>query len=172
MREINNPYTTLDGYNCFGCSPNNSIGLQLRFFEDGEYVRSEWLPKPHLSGYKNILHGGIQATLLDEIASWTVQVKLRTAGVTANLDLRYKKPVYVDQGKIFLQARVKSVERNIAHVEVELLNDNREICCLGMIKYFTYPQEVARTKLYYPEFGKFFTDSDKTSGTDCQNHPK
>ena len=108
--KIINPYTKLPGYNCFGCSPDNTVGLQLQFFEEDEYLVSEWMPKQHLSGYKNVLHGGIQATLLDEIASWAVQIKLRTAGVTANLNLRYKKPVLVDEGQITLRAKIDKVE--------------------------------------------------------------
>ena len=155
-RRINNPYITLEGYNCFGCSPNNQLGLQMEFIDEGEYVVSEWEPKGHFSGYKKVLHGGIQATLLDEIASWTVQVKLKTAGVTANIDLRYKKPVFVDEGLLFLRAKIEKVEKRIASVHTELFNSNRELCCGGIVKYFIYPEEIAREKLYFPEFDSFF----------------
>ncbi len=154
---IKNPYTKLEGYNCFGCSPNNEIGLQLQFYEEGEYVKAEWEPKPHLAGYKNILHGGIQATLLDEIASWCVQIKLKTAGLTANLDLRYRKPVFVDRGPLKLEACIESFMKRIATVRVKLINAEGETCCEGSVKYFVYPEEIAREKLYYPGFEKFFT---------------
>jgi uncharacterized protein (TIGR00369 family) len=155
-RRINNPYTRLEGYNCFGCSPNNHLGLQMQFIDEGDFVVSEWTPREHFSGYKKVLHGGIQATLLDEIASWTVQVKLKTAGVTANIDLRYKKPVFVDEGPLFLRAKIEKVEKRIAYVQTELLNNKREMCCGGIVKYFIYPEEIAREKLYYPEFENFF----------------
>ena len=155
-RLINNPYTKLEGYNCFGCSPGNDLGLQLHFYEEGEFVKSVWKPKPHFAGYKNILHGGIQATLLDEIASWAVQIKLKTAGVTANLDLRYRKPVFVDKGEITLQAKIEEFSKRIANVQVALINADGNICCDGIVKYFVYPEQIAREKLYYPEFEKFF----------------
>ena len=38
MRRIINPYTKLEGYNCFGCSSKNDFGLQMDFFEDGDYI--------------------------------------------------------------------------------------------------------------------------------------
>jgi uncharacterized protein (TIGR00369 family) len=155
---IRNPYRQLEGYNCFGCSPDNKFGLRMEFYEEGEYLLSKWLPSNRFSGYKNILHGGIQATLLDEIASWTVQIKLKTAGVTANLDLRYKKPVFVDQGEILLKAKIREVVKRIAWVETDLLNSKGELCCTGVIKYFIYPKEVAREKLHYPEFDAFFKE--------------
>ena len=155
-KSINNPYVGLEGYNCFGCSPDNHLGLQMKFVEDGEEVTCDWEPVPHFAGYKHVLHGGIQATLLDEIASWCVQVKLKTAGVTANIDLRYKKPVFVNQGTIRLRAHIKKVEKRIACVQTDLYNASGELCCTGEVKYFVYPEELAREKLYYPEFDKFF----------------
>jgi len=156
IKKIRNPYVNLDGYNCFGCSPNNYLGLKMQFIEDGDSVISKWDPEAHFAGYKSVLHGGIQATLLDEIASWCIQVKLKTAGVTANLDLRYKKPVYVDQGIILLKAHIIKVEKRIAYVRTELFNAARELCCAGEVKYFIYPEKIAREKLYYPEFERFF----------------
>ncbi|MEZ5082155.1 MAG: PaaI family thioesterase [Bacteroidales bacterium] len=155
---IINPYSELPGYNCFGCSPNNKLGLRMTFFEEGEYVVSEWSPSDHLAGYKKVLHGGIQATLLDEIASWCVQIKLKTAGVTANLNLRYKKAVFVDEGDVLLKARIEKVERRIACVATELYNHDGELCCGGDVKYFLYPEEIAREKLYFPGFEKFFSE--------------
>ncbi len=155
-RKILNPYAKMEGYNCFGCSPDNHLGLQLEFFEDGNDVICEWLPKEHFGGYKSILHGGIQATLLDEIASWTIQVKLKTAGVTANIDLRYKKTVFVDKGPILLKARIREVAKRLVFVETELYNHKQELGCGGIIKYFIYPEKIAREKLYFPGFGKFF----------------
>lgn len=156
-KAINNPYRGMEGYNCFGCSPDNHQGLNMTFTDEGDAVTSRWDPQAHFAGYKNVLHGGIQATLLDEIASWCVQVKLKTAGVTANIDLRYKKPVFVDQGAIELAASIKRVDKRIATVQTDLYNSKGELCCSGEVKYFLYPEKIAREKLYYPEFSKFFS---------------
>jgi uncharacterized protein (TIGR00369 family) len=155
-KKINNPYTGLEGYHCFGCSPDNHFGLKMEFYEEGDMVICEWTPDPRFGGYKSVLHGGIQATLLDELAAWTVQIKLRTAGVTANIDLKFKKPVQTDKGNIFLKARIEKTEKKIAFVKTELFDHNNDLCCEGIVKYFIYPEEIAREKLYYPEFEKFF----------------
>ena len=158
-RKINNPYVGLDGYNCFGCSPDNSLGLRMRFVEEGDLLVCDWEPQPQFAGYKKVLHGGIQATLLDEIASWCVQVKLKTAGVTANINLRYKKPVFTDRGNLRITASITSVEKRIATVQTDLFNAEGDRCCTGEVKYFLYPEEIAREKLYYPEFEAFFRKS-------------
>lgn len=156
MRKIINPYTKIKGYNCFGCSPDNENGLQMQFVEDGEFLTCEWEPRGFLQGYHNVLHGGIQATLMDEIASWFVQIKLKTAGVTSSMNIRYRKTVPSNQGKIHLRAKLKSIRRNLADVEVELLNADGGLGAEGIITYYTFSPEVAKEKMYFPEHGAFF----------------
>ena len=58
-------------HNCFGCSATNPSGLQMKFYTDEVLVFS-WLTLPaHLSGWSNLVHGGVISTILDEIMSWT-----------------------------------------------------------------------------------------------------
>ncbi len=158
MKKISNPYKKMKGYQCFGCSPNNLNGLQMAFAEDGEYMVSEWEPKDYFQGYYNILHGGIQATLMDEIASWLVQVKLKTAGVTSTLNVRYKKPVPTDKGIIRLRARLTDQHRNLATIHVELFCPENELCAESDIVYYTYSHEVAVNRLHYPDHKEFFEE--------------
>ncbi|PLX19177.1 MAG: hypothetical protein C0597_05540 [Marinilabiliales bacterium] len=156
MRKILNPYINLDGYNCFGCSPINTIGLQMEFYEDGEYVVSSWEPKQHLAGYGNILHGGIQSTILDEIASWVVYIKAKTAGVTATLNVKYKNTAFTDKGK--LQVRAKLIEQNkkFATIHAELIDSDMNVCSEADVKYFIFPLEIAKRKYNYPGVEAFF----------------
>ncbi len=156
MRKINNPYAGMEGYNCFGCSPDNEHGLRMRFTEEGEYLTSNWEPRGFLQGYVNVLHGGIQATLMDEIASWLVQIKLKTAGVTSELRVRYLKPVPVDKGSIRLRAKLSGMRRNLADVSVELFCPDGKLCAVADVTYYTFPQKVAAEKLHFPPYEKFF----------------
>jgi len=78
---------------CFVCGQRNQIGLQARFFWDGEKAFCDITADELYAGYKNIFHGGIVATLLDE-----VMIKALLAEgifvVTAEITVRFKKPVY------------------------------------------------------------------------------
>jgi len=156
MRKIRNPFVGLDGYNCFGCSPNNAFGLQLSFVEEGDELVSLWKPKSFLQGYSDLLHGGIQATLMDEIASWAVYVLIKTAGFTSSMNVRYLKPVLVTDSHITLRAKVKQMRRNLADIEVKLLNSKDVICAEALITYFTFSQERSTKHLYYPDHKEFF----------------
>ncbi|MCP4176231.1 MAG: PaaI family thioesterase, partial [bacterium] len=104
MKKIVNPFIDFKGYNCIGCSPSNPYGLKMSFFEEGDEIISFWEPDDKFTGYDFILHGGIQATLMDEIASWVVFVKLETGGFTSRLNVSYKSSVFTNKGKITLRA--------------------------------------------------------------------
>jgi uncharacterized protein (TIGR00369 family) len=156
--KIINPFAGKPGYNCFGCSPDNKLGLRLSFVNEGEYILAQWQPQPQFQGYQNLLHGGIQATLLDEIASWYVYARLQTAGVTSRLDVRYRKPVYTDQGSLTLRARLLEKRRNLADIETELLNNTGELCAGGVIQYYTFSEQVAREKYWYPGADAFYAE--------------
>lgn len=150
MRKITNPYLGLPGYNCFGCSPDNPAGLQMNFYEEGEELVSEWDPRNHHQGYLNVLHGGIQATLMDEIASWVVYVRIKRAGVTSKMDIRYFKPVYVNEGKLMIRASLAGMRRNLAAIKVRIYNTQNELCSEGTVTYFTFSEEVSKTTYHYP----------------------
>ena len=156
MKKIINPYTNLEGYNCFGCSSKNELGLQMEFFEDGEFVVSKWKPKSHLAGYGNILHGGIQSTILDEIASWVVYTKVKTAGVTAGLNVKYKNTAFTDKGELTVRAKLIDQNKKFATIHAELLDHNENVCSEAEVKYFIFPQEIAMRKFHYPGAEAFF----------------
>ena len=45
MKKIINPWRHHPEYNCFGCCPENPIGLHMEFYEDGDYIVSTWHPE-------------------------------------------------------------------------------------------------------------------------------
>lgn len=156
MKKLANPYKDLPGYNCFGCSPYNKLGLQMEFYEDGDYITCEWDPKQYMQGYINVLHGGIQSTMLDEIANWVVNVKVKTAGVTSKLDIKLLKPVYTNKGKLKARAKLIEMKRNIAVIEAELIDSDAVVTTKGTIYFFTYSEQMAKEKLQYPGHEAFY----------------
>lgn len=155
VKKIKNPYSDYPSYNCFGCSPTNSFGLKMEFFEDGDLVICNWPVEANFQGYINILHGGIQATLMDEIASWVVLIKLKTAGVTAKLITKYIQPV-VAEGTVKVCAKLREMKRNIAVIDIELFDTYGKKCCVGEASYFTFPREEAIKNWGFPEGDDFY----------------
>ena len=83
-----------DDQKCFVCGKGNPAGLKLEFRENpsNHEVEAEVVFPAHLQGWQDTVHGGLLATVLDEImikAATAVGIKCVTAEVT----VKYKKPV-------------------------------------------------------------------------------
>jgi acyl-coenzyme A thioesterase PaaI-like protein len=96
--------------------------------------------------------------MMDEIASWYIFTKLKTAGVTYKLEVKFKEPVYTNKGNIILRARLKEESKRIADIDVKLYDNEGKLCSEGVIGYFIFPEKWAKEKLYYPDFDSFFED--------------
>ena len=156
MTKLNNPFIGIEDYNCFGCAPDNTRGLQMEFHEDGDDIVSLWNAPDHFQGYNYILHGGVRASLIDELAAWVVFIKLKTAGYTTKLEVNYSGAAYTNRGEIMLRGRIREMKKNIAVVDVDLYNEKGEIVTTGVAEYFTIPEKIARKKMMYPGIDAFY----------------
>ena len=77
---------------CFGCSTTNAHGLHLRFWYSERGCFTKCTIPDYLCGIDGIVHGGILALLLDEVAEWTVIAHLGQFGMTSNTSIQYFKP--------------------------------------------------------------------------------
>jgi acyl-coenzyme A thioesterase PaaI-like protein len=123
----------------------------MKFTEEDDEILCSWEPLRMFAGYGGILHGGIQATLHDEIASWVVFAKMSTAGFTERLEMDYRNPVRVDAGNVVLKSRLEKVERNKAFIRTSLYDGSGRLGSESLAVYFTLPQNIARKKLAFPE---------------------
>ena len=145
MKKIKNPWIELTdkGYNCFACAPTNPCGLKMEFYEDGDDIVSIWTPGDNYQGWLDTLHGGIQATLLDEIGGWIIARKFQTSGMTTNLNIKYKKPIPTGKEiKIEIRGRVKEVKRMFVFIEAEIRYEG-EVRSSAEMTYYTFPKDVA-----------------------------
>lgn len=127
----------------------------MQFTDEGDHVASTWQPQNNFQGWHNVLHGGIQATLMDEIASWVVFAKIGTTGVTSKMEIKLSKPMLMNRGPVKLTARLREMRRNIAVIDVTLSDGEGTLCAEGIFHYFTYPEGIAKERLFYPGREKF-----------------
>lgn len=157
MKKINNPFANHTEHKCFCCSPNNPIGLKLEFWfdEENKAVVTNWNPLEYLQGYPNVLHGGIQSTLMDEVASWAVYILLETGGVTSKMEIKFLKPVLLSNGPLTIKASLIDNEKRFANLKTELFDGKNVLCAEAIVQYYIYPQELAIKKLNYPGIKAF-----------------
>jgi len=80
-------------HSCFVCGESNAIGFRLRFETDGRIVQTRFRPRPEHVGFKNVMHGGLIATVLDEVMVWGCAVRVRRFAFCAELTVRFLNPV-------------------------------------------------------------------------------
>jgi uncharacterized protein (TIGR00369 family) len=142
-------------YRCFGCSPANSIGLKLEFWDNGEEIIAQWVPEKRFEGFKDILHGGIQATLMDEAASWYIFSKCGTVGVTSEMHIKYLRPLLISKGEISISARLDKQEKRILTIACKITDMAGMEYATGEVRYYIFPEDVAKDKFNYPGKGAF-----------------
>ena len=59
-----NAFDLTDNGLCFGCGPNNPVGLRLTFEWDGDSYFTLWTPRPEHQGWEDRVHGGLLALVL------------------------------------------------------------------------------------------------------------
>ena len=162
MIKIKNPWKenpeNRHDYNCFGCSPFNEIGLHLEFWEDGEDLIAKWQPRKSLEGWMGVLHGGIQATLLDEMGGWLVMIKLKTAGVTSGMNVKYLRPVKVSKGELTIKGRLVDFNGKIAKLVCSLIDSEGNECAKADLDYFCFPEKIAKARYHYPGIEAFYDE--------------
>jgi acyl-coenzyme A thioesterase PaaI-like protein len=70
--------------------------LQLRFRRQGDEVTAEHVLADRFHGAPGIAHGGIVATLLDEVSCAAVWFPRQRSVVTGELHVRYRRPCPVE----------------------------------------------------------------------------
>ena len=109
---------------CFVCGVDNPAGLQIQLkvdIEDSSASSIVTLDK-RFQGWQGVIHGGILATLLDEVAIYAC----RSQGeqfVTAEISVRYRKPVPVGS-TITLKGRIVERRRSLYRVESRIEINN------------------------------------------------
>jgi len=78
---------------CFCCGSENPIGLKLAFEATPEgRMRTAWTPRREHQGFKDIVHGGLVATVLDEVMVRLLYDRGINA-VTAGMETRLLRPL-------------------------------------------------------------------------------
>jgi acyl-coenzyme A thioesterase PaaI-like protein len=127
---------------CHGCGPDNERGLQIKSFWEGDEAVATWKAEPHHCGArKEIVNGGIIATLIDchslNLAiAHAYRIERRPIGsapkigyVTRNLNVSYLKLTPMDQ-TLKLRARIAKIEGRKSWVTCTL-NAGGQICATG-----------------------------------------
>lgn len=101
-------------------------------------------------GLGNILHGGIQAGLFDEIMGWTTHTLTGQMGVTSELNINFLKPVYLGE-RLIISCRIITQENSKVQLEATIKTEEGEVCSQANGTYYLLPQDKFEQLIYGQE---------------------
>jgi uncharacterized protein (TIGR00369 family) len=120
-----------DNY-CFVCGEKNSSGLHLKFSLMEGKVSTEFVPEKTHQGYKDIVHGGIISTLIDETMVKTALLQGMTA-ITAEITVRFKNPLMVGE-KATVEATITKMNKRIIETSAVVKKTDNTLVAEGHAK--------------------------------------
>lgn len=124
-----------DDRRCFACGPDNERGLRMRFEYGEGTARCEIVPGDAFAGWRDIMHGGIVAALLDEaMAHATLSTGVRA--VTARLEVRFRKAVPTD-APLIVEGRVTARKGRMLEVAGLLQGKDGTLYAEGRSRFVT-----------------------------------
>lgn len=124
----------MPGNVCFGCGINNSEGLQIKSYREGDEIVAVWHSERKYHGWEKVINGGILATLIDchsmaAALEAAYQAEDRPIGsnpvyryATGTITVRYLKPT-PNHRPITLRARTLSMSGRKSRVECKVFVD-------------------------------------------------
>jgi uncharacterized protein (TIGR00369 family) len=135
-------------HHCFACGGTNPIGMRLRIEIGDGAARTTWTAGDDFVGWSDKVHGGIIATLLDEVMAWAPS-SFDSWAVTAEMTVRYRSPAMPGEE---LRARAHVVERRrrIYDVRGEVFGADGRLIAEGSGRYLgATPAQKAELKERY-----------------------
>lgn len=130
-----------DDYHCFVCGRDNPVGLKLKFVLAGGIMTTEFTPAKIHQGFANVVHGGIIATVLDEIMLNRL-FKGNIYAVTAQLEVRFKKPARVGE-KLYFSSWITDDKGKLIETAAQAKNQRGEIVAQASAKCFVVSKKEA-----------------------------
>jgi len=128
---------------CLVCGLKNSFGLHTAYYElDNNELLAVFRPRAEHQSYPGRLHGGIISTILDETIGRAIMMHSvdEVWGVTVDLQIRFKKPVPLDE-ELKVVGRITKDSSRFFEGSGELLLADGTVAAEGHGRYLKAPLE-------------------------------
>jgi uncharacterized protein (TIGR00369 family) len=129
-------------HGCFGCGPENPNGLRLTFVRANDGVVSRTAIGRNFAGYRDFVHGGIVAAILDEAMGWAMLHVSGRHGVTKSLRINYRRPVLVER-PVAVSARVTAQQDTRVWLEARIEDERGRLLAGAEAEWVSVREERA-----------------------------
>ncbi|MDH3789305.1 MAG: PaaI family thioesterase [Xanthomonadales bacterium] len=128
---------------CFVCGRSNPVGLYMQFYDDTENeVVSEYTVPAHYQGYPGIVHGGVVASMLDEIVGRVSMIgDHHHFMMSVRLQVLYRHPVPVET-PLRVVGRILRLRGRLGKAEGQIFLPNGTIACEAQMSLADVPKQL------------------------------
>ena len=132
----------INAHNCFACGTLNAHGLRLDLHLEHGRAWTELQLDRRFEGWEGIAHGGIVATLLDEVMAWSL-VSTDAWGVTARMAIDFRSPLVIGDA-VRADGRLVEARRRLFRTEARLETASGTLLASASGTYLAAPPERRR----------------------------
>ena len=130
---------------CFICGLENPVGLHLHIYElEPGVVQTTYLAPEHFQGYPGVLHGGIVAAMIDEVAGRShmgSDPNQPRFMFTAKLEVKYRQNVPVGKRLKIVGKAGRSKSRSAEAWAGIYDSESEELLAEGNVLLLNVPEE-------------------------------
>ncbi len=141
---------------------DNEYGLKAQFYNmEDNSVMTKFLYTEYHQSFPQRVHGGLIATMLDELAFRAAWVKdYGLLGATMSMEIKYRKPVPYNEELIGRGIVTKNLSK-FFESEVELYDVEKRLLANATVKYIKLPVEKVTNADFHKEMSYLIEDNVK-----------
>jgi uncharacterized protein (TIGR00369 family) len=138
---------------CFVCGRKNPAGLYMQFYDNGNNeVCSDYTVASRYQSYPGIVHGGILASMLDEVVGRVAIIgDHHHFMVSVRLEVVYRHPVPIET-PLKIRGRIVRLGGRLGKAQGEIILPDGRVACEAAITLADIPAEIL-SKSSYEQLG-------------------
>lgn len=115
---------------CFVCGRKNPVGLYMHFYDnEQDEVCSDYTVPDHYQSYPGIVHGGVLASMLDEVVGRVAMIEdHHHFMVSVRLEVLYRHPVPVET-PLKIRGRIERLRGRLGKAKGEIILPDGTVAC-------------------------------------------
>lgn len=127
---------------CFVCGADNPLGLRARSYRVADRVELPFQVRPEFAGWRGVTHGGLIATVLDEVMTWAAILAGERPCFAAEFTVRLQRPLPPGTHCVAV-ATATGLRRSIIDTAAELRDGERTVYAKATGRYVGVPAQQA-----------------------------
>ena len=125
---------------CFVCGEENPRGMHARSYVNGDRIELPFIAPFEFAGWRTVVHGGLVATVLDEVMTWAAIVGSRKPCFSAEFSVRLLRPLSPGTACTAV-GRLKESRKRLFLTEAFLEDEAGRCYARAEGRYMTVPPE-------------------------------